>query len=88
MTDDRRNKLAAVMAEGDQNDAHYRDWLQSQSLAELDAMQEIASGLYRIASEMASGPTKLAALGVVVLAKHALTVEMTRRAELEVGGEK
>ena len=85
MTDDKRNRLAVLIAEGDQNNAMHRDWLHSQTLADLDAMQEIASGLYRIASDMASGPIKLAALGVVVIAKHALTVEITRRAEIQAG---
>lgn len=87
MTDDRRNKLAAVIAEGDQNNAHYRAWLQSLTQEQLDAMYEVTRGLLSIVEDTPTSEHKLAAMGVVALAKHALCNELTRRAEIAVGGE-
>lgn len=87
MTDDRRNKLAAIVAEGDQNNAHYRDWLQSLDQAELDEVYAATVGLHAVCEVTPTSPAKLGTLGVIAMARHALCAEMTRRAELEVGGE-
>lgn len=86
MTEDRRNKLASIMAEGDQNNAHYRDWLQSLGRVELDEIYAATVGLHAVCEVTPTSPAKLGTLGVIAMARHAIVEEMTRRAEIEVGG--
>ena len=86
MTDDRRNKLASIVAEGDQNNAYYRDWLHSLGREELDYIYDATTGLNDVCEVTPTSPAKFGTLGVIAMARHALVEEMTRRAELEVGG--
>jgi len=83
MTDDRRNKLAAIVADSDQYNAEHRDWLESLTDEDLRAIKDSC----RVMSGLAAANTLPALAGMVSLAYHALVAEHQRRAELEVGGE-
>lgn len=82
MTDDRRNKLAAIVADSDQYNAEHRDWLHAATDKDLRAMQDSC----RVMSQLAAANNLPALAGMVSLAYHALVAEYQRRAELEVGG--
>ncbi len=83
MNNNRRNELAAIMADSDQYAADHRDWLQSLTREDLHSMRDMAKHLAELAQSSKSGP--LAA--VVQMVFHALVMEFQRRAELEAGGE-
>lgn len=86
MTDDRRQQLAAITAGCDQSDAEYRDWLQSQTMEQLDDMIDATRWLRSVCDEARPSSRTYAMLGVVTAASRAIRCELLRRAEVEAGG--